>query len=61
MADAPKILTMRFEAESSKVIFDFGPQQMEKKIPEGHGVLRASMIIHGNTLSEVELITQQNA
>ena len=60
-ANQPKILTMRFEPgeSESKVIIDFGAQQMERKIPQGHGVLRVSAIIHGNDLSDVELITQQ--
>ena len=61
--NAPKILTIRFEPSEpeSLVVFEFGAQTMEKKIPRGHGVLRASAIIHGDSLSDVELITQQTA
>ena len=61
--NSPKILTFRFVPadDGSKVVIEFGVKTIEKNIPSGQGVVRASAIFNDKgELSEMELITEKS-
>ena len=61
-ANLPKIVSFRFVSndDGSKVVVEFGAKSIEKPIPQGHGVLRASAIFNDNVaLIDMELVTEK--
>lgn len=60
MPTRPKILIVRMKAEEDEsfVVFELGMTELTRKIPSGHGLVRASAILNDNgELVDVEIIT----
>jgi hypothetical protein len=60
MPNRPKILTVKMKSEDSDtfVVFELGTMEIVKKIPTGHGLVRASAILSDTgDLVDAELIT----
>lgn len=58
-ANGPKILTIKIEPSDSetKVVFSLGLKSLEKNIPLGFGLVRASAILDDKgQLSDVEIV-----
>jgi len=61
-SSAPRILSIEIEASETetKVIFKHGLKNMERPIPNGQGLVRASAIFDAKgDLWDVELVTQK--
>jgi len=62
MANSPRILTLRLKAteDGTAFLIEHGNVELERKIPEGHGLVRMSAIFdNGGRLGDVELITEK--
>lgn len=62
-SNAPRILTLKIEASDSetKVIFEYGVKSLERPIPNGQGLVRASAIFDAKgDLWDVELVTAKS-
>ena len=61
--NAPKILTLKIESSETetRVIFEHGLKNLERPIPHGQGLVRASAIFDAKgDLWDVELVTAKN-
>ena len=62
-ASMAKIITVRFEqAETdSKIVVWFGTKEIQKTIPDGHGVSRIGVILNDKgEMCDIELVTEKN-
>ena len=62
MAVSPRVLTMRVKPsdEGTLVLVEYGTVELERKIPENHGIIRASAILNAaGELIDVELVTEK--
>jgi hypothetical protein len=61
VADSPRILTLRVKPSEegiTSVFIEFGKTELERQIPDGQGLMRASVIFDdGGDLTDVELVT----